>query len=214
MSPLAILALVAGLAALPADISGRMSGPDYNAFLQRSAVADHVRTTGVACNSPTLRWLGRDRIGGDHIPPEVSRASVTHDVVIEHVQVSGCGRSQRHNLMVYRQANNQLTATALPTGASQATPTLQRDSFSAAVRIAVGMSRDAVCPAGRTLAENFRFGDITLERPRRGNGPWAERMPIQYCGLNRTVVVTYTPSPNGGTDWDIRPAWPGAPRVR
>jgi hypothetical protein len=208
---LTVITAVAGLAALPADIAGRTGAADYNAFLQRAAMADHARTQP-GCPRQAYRWLGRERRGGDDIPQPLVAASATRDLVVEHVVVSGCGRTQRHNLMVWRTAAGRLDVAPLATGDSLAPPSLQDAAFSAAVRLAVGLTPQPPCPAGQRLTRSITFGDVTIvRRPTRPGRPWSERIPVSYCGLARPLIVTYTPR-RGGLDWDIQPAWPGARR--
>ena len=37
--------------------------------------------------------------------------------------------------------------------------------------------------------------------PPNGRDPWVERWTFDLCGKKAALYVTFTPSPNGGTDW-------------
>jgi hypothetical protein len=37
--------------------------------------------------------------------------------------------------------------------------------------------------------------------PPNGRDPWVERWTFDLCGKKAALDMTFTPSPNGGTDW-------------
>ena len=210
----AVMATATGgdLANPPPDILGNRTSQAYVAFIEQQLAADRRRVARQPCAQLTRRWAGRDRTGGNNIPADVRSASATGDVVIEHVVVAGCGRTSRHNLMIYRQRSGGWMAVALPPGASLASPTLQRDTLSTAIRAVVQLSPNAPCPPNSEIAGRVVLGEIQVIRPPSG-GRWTERLPIRYCGLDRTMTATFTLTSDGGADFALQPAWPGAPRV-
>ena len=175
--------------------------------MQQQVTLDRVRVAGAACRSLVFQEIERNRTGANNIPEDIRNASVTGDVIIEHVRVTGCGRVSRHNLMIFRGRSGGWTAVALVPGASLASPVLQRDSYTAAVRAVIQLSPDAPCPPGSDITQRLRFGEIILVSAPRG-GVWVERIPLRYCGLDRSMQVTYTLTPDGGADYALRPLFP------
>lgn len=207
-----VLAAIAGLTAAPPEFLGQQGAASYGSFLEAQVRLDRVRVAG-ACAAITSRWQGRDRAGGNNIPPDLVAASATGDVVIEHVSVTGCGRTTRHNLIVYRQRSGGWMSVALPGGNSLASPVLTRDTMTAAVRAVVQLSPNAPCPTNSTLVQRFRFGEIRLVSP-PNHGVWSEMIPLQYCGVDRSMQVTYTSTPDGGADYSLRPLFATGPTGR
>lgn len=201
-----VLAVINGLLAPPADIRGAQTPAAYGAFIQQQVTLDRNRIAA-PCPGLVFQEIERNRTGGNNIPEDIRNASATGDVIIEHVRVTGCGRVSRHNLMVFRQRSGGWTAVALVPGASLASPVLQRDSYTAAVRAVIQLSPDAPCPRGSDITQRLRFGEIVLVSAPRG-GVWVERIPLTYCGLNRSMQVTYTLTPDGGADYALRPLFP------
>ena len=202
-----VLAAITGLLAPPADIRGSQTPEAYAALVQQQVTLDRVRVAGAACRSLVFQEIERNRTGANNIPEDIRNASVTGDVIIEHVRVTGCGRVSRHNLMIFRGRSGGWTAVALVPGASLASPVLQRDSYTAAVRAVIQLSPDAPCPPGSDITQRLRFGEIILVSAPRG-GVWVERIPLRYCGLDRSMQVTYTLTPDGGADYALRPLFP------
>ena len=202
---LVVLTAISGLAAAPTELLGQQPGSAYSAFVEQQVRADRARVVGPSCAGLTLTALPRDRVGGNYIPPDIVADSATGTAMIEHVRASGCGRISRHNILIYRQHSGGWRAIALLPGASLASPTLQRDTLSTATRAITQLSTDIPCPPGSTLPQRLRVGEIVMVTPPARGGTWVERIPIRYCGVDRSMQVTYTPTPDGAADYALRP---------
>jgi hypothetical protein len=195
-----------GIPTPPADILGGHSASAYTRFVDAQLLADRNRLAP-PCRALRRAHTSRDRTGGNNVPADMLAQSATRDVLIEHLSVTGCGRTTRHNLMVYRVRTGGWRALALLPGNSLASPVLQRDTLTMALRATVQLSPNAPCPPDSTTEQRMRLGEIQLVRPpTRVGAPWTERINITYCGLERPFEATFTPTPrDGGTDYALRP---------
>ena len=111
---------------------------------------------------------------------------------IEHYVVMCKPPTQRSFLMVLDK--DQLRTVAMLPGESAADPLLQRDAMQGALA--------ALIPATPKDCEHTVATDTSITgSPPNGRDPWVERWTFDLCGKKAALDVTFTPSPNGGTDW-------------
>jgi hypothetical protein len=79
-------------------------------------------------------------------------------------------------------------------GESAADPLLQRDAMQGALA--------ALIPATPEGCKHPVATDTSVTgSPPNGRDPWVERWTFDLCGKKAALDMTFTPSPNGGTDW-------------
>ncbi|HEY7972267.1 MAG TPA: hypothetical protein VID96_05030, partial [Xanthobacteraceae bacterium] len=89
---------------------------------------------------------------------------------------------------------DQLRTVAMLPGESAADPLLQRDAMQGALA--------ALIPATPKDCKHTVATDTSVTgSPPNGRDPWVERWTFDLCGKKAALDVTFTPSPNGGTDW-------------
>jgi hypothetical protein len=119
--------------------------------------------------------------------------------VIEHVQVAGCGQTMQLNLAVFRPiANPALTIAIRLPGDTQTGMILQKDAYLYA-DIAARQARTA---AGETepCTQIAMIYNTKIVVPFQGNAPYKEVWYASKCGFNARLAMTFTPTPDGGTD--------------
>jgi hypothetical protein len=111
---------------------------------------------------------------------------------IEHYVVMCKPPTQRSFLMILDK--DQLRTVAMLPGESAADPLLQRDAMQGALA--------ALIPATPKDCKHTVATDTSvIGSPPNGRDPWVERWTFDLCGKKAALDVTFTPSPNGGTDW-------------
>jgi hypothetical protein len=111
---------------------------------------------------------------------------------IEHYVVMCKPPTQRSFLMILDK--DQLRTVAMLPGESAADPLLQRDAMQGALA--------ALIPATPKDCKHTVATDTSVTgSPPNGRDPWVERWTFDLCGKKAALDVTFTPSPNGGTDW-------------
>ena len=111
---------------------------------------------------------------------------------IEHYVVK-CKPPTQHSFLMILDKDRPRAVEMLP-GASAADPLLQRDAMQGALA--------ALIPATPEGCKHPVATDTSVTgSPPNGRDPWVERWTFDLCGKKATLDMTFTPSPNGGTDW-------------
>ena len=58
------------------------------------------------------------------------------------------------------------------------------------------------CDTGQAV-QTLQIAGARVTQPPQGSGPWQEVWPLSMCGELRMLQIDFTPSPNGGTDYNI-----------
>jgi hypothetical protein len=202
----AVLAATATLAAAPPagsvqDLAGRppatipANAYDYARWLHAWALAAEGEDTGSPCDAARTRAVLYRTY-----PPEAlmdqqrSKVAAGASVVMERVEVSGCGRRSLQNLLVFDV--RQPPAAMIP-GESLANPkqmaevTFRIGQFEGSNILKSGCT-------GEALQQTSRVGPIVLlALPAASDGSWKERWPSRHCGRPSATEVTFTPAKNG-----------------
>jgi hypothetical protein len=195
-------ALTAGLG----DRSPELVGPDgkdaYSAWLASRAIEAEAGFSHQPCADAKAEsvmaipfTLDRVRVP-DHPGP----------VVREAVRVTGCGRTSLQNIIVFRQAAGGWLGRPMFPGLSMAGLILQRDATTAALQAAFVGPPPLTCSVEDYKA-SLRISDVTLAAFVDVKQPWKERWPLWACGQDRPVIVSFTPTADGGADFGAAPAW-------
>jgi hypothetical protein len=111
---------------------------------------------------------------------------------IEQYTVACKPPTQRNFLMILDK--DQPRVIDMLPGGSAADPLLQRDAMQGALA--------ALIPATPADCKRPVATDTSVTgSPPNGRDPWVERWTFDLCGKKAALDVTFTPSPNGGTDW-------------
>lgn len=109
----------------------------------------------------------------------------------------GCDKAVGRNLMAILDASG-LKLLELVRGGTRTDPFLQRDLSGPVAGIA-----KARMPEG---CQSFVVADTAItQQPPPGGGGWTERWDIAACDHRSSVEIIFTPSPQGGTTWNIKP---------
>jgi hypothetical protein len=199
-------ASLAGLGQRPAAFEG--SDPTaYGQWLESQAITDEQQQFPTPCPALAVSSLGGQLAGSPIIsaPPPGAFIDTT---VIETLQVTGCGRSDRLNLLILRLTSGAWTQWRMLDGESMASPGLQRDGLRVA---APAFAAAAQCPSTAVAAATVQLGvsKVVQPLPPRGD-PWQELWTASLCGKTVTVQVTFTPNANGGADISVTIPQPAA----
>ena len=115
---------------------------------------------------------------------------------IEQVTLMCEPRAQRNFLMVLK--GDDLRAIEMLPGTSAADPVLQRDAMPN-VLLVLNAASPKECQ--QPVATDSKI----IGPAPTGGKPWCERWTFDACGKKAEVDITFTPSPNGGTDWAASP---------
>jgi hypothetical protein len=111
---------------------------------------------------------------------------------VEHYVVMCQPRAQRNFLMIVDQ--DKLRVIDMLPGESAADPLLQRDAMQGA--------QAALIPVTPEDCKRLVPTDTSIVgSPPNGRDAWVERWTFDVCGKKAALDMTFTPSPNGGTDW-------------
>lgn len=97
---------------------------------------------------------------------------------------------------VERDLMGQAQAAKLP-GGSIADAILQQDVLSRVWTL--DTARDNACTQRKVVDTA-----VTVSGQRPGIDPWTERWKVERCGKSIDYVVEFTPSPKGGTDFQVK----------
>jgi hypothetical protein len=198
-------ASVAGLGPRPAAFAGA-DPTAYNQWLASQAIAAEQPQFATPCAALAVSSVG-GQSGGSPIITAPPPGAFMDTTIIETLQVAGCGRSDRLNLLILRQTSGAWTSWRMLDGESLASPGLQRD----ALRIAAGaFSTAAQCPSVDTVQATLKLGASRVVGTPRPGDPWQELWSASLCGKSVTVQMSFTPSADGGTDISATIAQPGA----
>ena len=196
-------ATVTGLGDRPAALLGA-DGPDgYLAKLEQKLNTPGLSTlistaipdcTSFTYSTPDYMELRNEDVG----PPDVFYATTAvKPAIVEHVLVSGCGKSLRLNLAAVRllSAPDDLKFTFQFAGESQANLVLQRDAYGYVTMAAA---------AARTLAGDttpcemsLMIYDTKVIVPVKGTAPWKEVWYTARCGYKARIAVDFIPDATG-----------------
>ena len=172
------------------------------------------RNDGHCPPGSTATGLGVRRMGRADVLLHVdANAPVAPDATVyeEHVHIEGCGPASRaDNIMTVRQKDGSWLMQAFIPGDSHVTPQLLHDVLPKAVALAT-----AGRPAGQACANGkpaFQILDTLVvgDGPKPGGPPgqtWRERWVQAACGDDRTVTIDFVSTADGGTSYDVKPAW-------
>jgi hypothetical protein len=91
-------------------------------------------------------------------------------------------------------------------GTGRAALILTRDALPTALMVASMPSPCGDKPLGPELV---KWGEARITSPTDAQGSWTELWPMTMCGQDRSVSVTFTPTPDtGGTGFSVVKAWP------
>jgi len=174
----------------------------YAAWLAKIATDIDTTTAGSACPAATVTAVSSRPVLLNDFPSAVVAQPVSG--INEKLRVEGCGRSTLHNIFVYRTNSGVANLSLLP-GESLAGPRLMVDATSLAPKVVpefVGgaCANPAVPPVGV-------WGVASITAQPDAKGMWMERWPLSVCGLDRTLLLTFTPLPDGGTSISVNPGW-------
>lgn len=176
----------------------------YSAMLHDKAIAADA-TNNPACPGATVTSLAGIPFDDASFPSAVAAKSNVTPLLHERVRISGCGRTSIQNLTVLRTADQQLLMIASLPGMSHSGLILQRDAFVTALTVA-----NIPSPCGDTplSPEVAKWGEVSVTSAPDANGAWTELWPLRLCGQDRSISVTFTPTPEqGGTAFSITKAW-------
>lgn len=175
------------LAAFSREMVMRVFSDEFTQLRRDTVMATVTHAPGVTCPE-------RPSVVAYAIVPFKLRPDLT--VWIERYAV-GCATPVGRNFMAILEGAG-LKLLELVRGATRADPLLQHDLSIALAGIA--KSRQ---PQG---CERFVIADtVVIEPPPPAGGPWSESWAIVSCEARSSVEITFTPSPQGGTTWAIKP---------
>jgi hypothetical protein len=209
------------LGARPADLVR----PDEEAAYatQLAKTADRIvsqRATAPCPADAKVASLGAGYIGtaAEMLHPQATDpVSPEARVFREHVRIEGCGAQARvDNVMTVRQKAGGWWMSVSAPGDTIASPGLIQDVLRMSVALATAGRPPATgCADGQRV---FLLLDTKLVGPPPSHAPgtvatWQERWRQTSCGEDRSVLVTFTSAADGGTDFQVQPAWSaGNPR--
>ncbi|MBO9709640.1 MAG: hypothetical protein J7521_15655 [Caulobacter sp.] len=176
----------------------------YAALLSEKAIEAYA-TNNDACPGATVTSVAGIPFDDASFPPSLAAKYNVTPLIHERVKVSGCGRDSIQNLTVLRTADQKLLMIASLPGLSRSGLILQRDAFVTALTVA-----NLPSPCGdKTLApELAKWGEVSITSPPDAKGAWTELWPLRLCGQDRSLSVTFTPTPDiGGTAFSVSKAW-------
>lgn len=195
-----------GLGDRPVDLTG----PDpvaYSHWLAGSALAQQAQLGG-ACADAQVKAGGAWQMPEPLVAmwPKLAAAR-RGPVLVEHLQVTGCGRTTEQNVLVARQASGDWLGIPLLPGQSRTDPVLQMDVLRAAMKVAASSPPAVVC-SPEEQARTVHSEEVKVVAAPNAKGIWVERWPLRLCGSDRPLTITFTPAATAGaTDFNVRPAW-------
>jgi hypothetical protein len=117
--------------------------------------------------------------------------------------MSGCGRSTVHNFQVTRLRRGGWEAMGMLPGEAVSTPRQQTERMQSLAAVILNGAPALPCRSSEAL-RTMTHGEVRVVSA-AAVGVWTERWPIQVCGVDRTVEVTFAPT--GAPR--IVPAWSG-----
>lgn len=205
----ALISLILGMISLPAasetltdsrqlDPNSRMASylysDDMHRVLYDYAVWNDQRF-GIACNADhNIQIRGINVIQPISLPNDAE------------VPVSGvwsyrfdavrCDRTKTYNMLLVADESDQNHAYGLDPGETFTDMTLGRDVKPALMAVTSQH-------ISQTCDDLDIFDTRIDEVPAQFPGPWSETWTVFGCGKLVEVPITFTPSPQGGTDWNI-----------
>ncbi|HWW25290.1 MAG TPA: hypothetical protein VNZ85_05260 [Caulobacter sp.] len=187
---------------------GAQAGSDgqaaYSALLaQRALAADAVNYP--ACPNASVTSVAGLDLGEASFPSSIATKLGVTPLLQERVRIDGCGRSTIQNLTVLRGPDQKLMMIAGLPGRGRAALILTRDALPTALMIA---NTDKPCGDKQLAPELAKWGEVIITSPTDTQGVWTELWPLRLCGQDRSVSVTFTPTPDiGGTSYSVTKAW-------
>ena len=185
------------------------------------AALARARADGHCPPGSTATGLGVRRMGRADVLLHVdANAPVAPDAAVyeEHVHIEGCGPASRaDNIITVRQKDGAWLMQPFIPGDTHVTPQLLHDVLPKAVALATaGRAASQACANGKPA---FQILDTLVvgDGPKAG-GPagqtWRGRWVQASCGDDRTVTIDFISTTDGGTSYDVKPAWSAAATPR
>jgi hypothetical protein len=198
--------VISGIDTRPADVLGTDGQAGYVAKLQQKLESPpfvNLLATAIPdCPSLTYSSSGYLQLhNSDFGPTDAFYKTVAKEpAVIEHVLVSGCGKTLQVNLMALRllSAPDDLKFTFHIVGKTTAGPLLQRDAYQY-VTIATD-SAETLAGHKSSCGRVAMIYDTRVVTPPNGNAPWKEIWSVSKCDFKARIAVDFTPTADGGTD--------------
>lgn len=204
--------LISVLFALATAETAALVGPDpaaYERWLTGEALrADTQFALGAACPSAKVVHLTWTPNAAPVLMSDKGiRAMTDGPIVVEHLQVTGCGRDGQQNLLVFPLKVGGWKSVAMLQGTGRTDIVLQHDAMRSAIMTAIVGKPPLKC-AAEEVQRTLRLGLTRISQPVDASGAWKEIWPIQVCGQDRPVELSFTPDPiGGGTSFAAREGW-------
>lgn len=196
------LILAASVIALP-DRTGFV-GPgeqaNYAGWLATTALDFDAGMSG-PCPAATVTSVASNEVHPMDFPASVSAEQVTG--LKERVKVEGCGRAMTHNIFVYRTKTGVGNVVLVP-GESLAGPRLMSDAAGVAPQVVPEFGKGACDDGSKPVG---LWGEAQVISPPDDKGIWMERWPLKVCGLDRPVLITFSPKVGAGTEFTMTLSW-------
>ena len=174
----------------------------YSAWLAKAAADHDAAAAGSACPQATVTSVSAKVVARNEMPDKLSAEPAPG--FSERVRVDGCGRAVTHNILVFRTRTGVGNFILLP-GETLTSPRLMADVAAAAPGVIPEVGKGA-CPDPKTAFTGV-WGETTVLSQPDAAGAWVERWPLKVCGVDRPIVVTFTPRTDGGTDFSVALSW-------
>jgi hypothetical protein len=121
---------------------------------------------------------------------------VIEPAIIEHLEVTGCGKSYRLNIVAQRfVSDNELHFAAIAPGHTLVRIAKQRDAYTAAA-FAVGISNKSKGGCGKGVSV---YNTEVLTTPANETSSWDEIWYMSNCGVDVPIKVTLKPKATGSS---------------
>jgi hypothetical protein len=107
----------------------------------------------------------------------------------------GCEKPAGRNLMAILDGGN-LQLLELVRGETRTDPFLQRDLNP----VVSGIAKSRAAPD----CQRYIVADTKITQQPQGAGGWVERWDLAVCAATHAIEITFTPSAQGGTTWNIK----------
>jgi hypothetical protein len=171
----------AAFKAFGANMAGRIFSGEFTPVRQQAVLRSQKLIPGFDCPADP-------KIALQQVIPFPVKAGVVSWI---ERYVVGCKPPTMRNFLMVIEGSRPVTVELLP-GMTNTDPLLQSDALKGTYgAIAGAIPKDCTRP----IVTDTR---LTSEL---GRGPWTERWTFDLCGAAAQVDMTFTPTPNQGTNW-------------